>query len=174
MSAMIQDASPMNRIQRLWTGSAILCALIALGASAAHASERALVLVTNLKTPLPNVSVTELRALYLGESMTLGGQSFRAINYTAGNPFRNAFEEHILRMTDEQFANHWRSKRFLGSFQKQPASFKSAEAVKRFVAAERDAIGYIPKASVDNTVNVVPKLDSIPVGAKSYPLLLPP
>jgi hypothetical protein len=40
-----------------------------------------------------------------------------------------------------------------------PATFASAEAVRRFVAAEPNAIGYVAANAVDDSVRVVLRLD---------------
>ena len=129
-----------------------------------------LVIIVNAQTSLEGVSSKELAALYLGDSTSIGGVNLKPVSYVAGNPLRGFFETQVLKLTAEQFAERWRSKRFLGSFTKQPTAFKSAQAVKRFVAEERGTIGYISSTDVDDSVRTIGKVDGVPVGGHDYPL----
>ena len=118
----------------------------------------AIAVIVNLQTTLGPVSVQEVKALYLGEITGIQSKNLRPVGYVAGTPIRSLFDQTVLDMTSEQFAEHWRSKRFLGSFQKQPTAFKSVAAVKKFVAEVEGSIGFVPCSEADASVRTILKL----------------
>ena len=153
---------------------ALLLCLFLLGAGAQGGHAEDLVIIVNNETVLDAVSIQELSALYLGESTGIRGLNLKPVGYASGNALRAFFDARVLKMTSEQFAEHWRTKRFLGGLQKPPTNFKSILAVKRFVAEERTAVGYVSFADVDASVRMVGKVDEVPVGARNYPLHIAP
>ncbi len=75
------------------------------------------------------------------------------LNREAGSPIRETFTRRIFGMSSAELAAYWNHQYFLGTF--PPATLSSTEAVKRYVASDRNAIGYVEAASVDSTVRVV-------------------
>jgi len=151
------------------------CVLIGLALSispvvALGQGKPVLVIIVHPQTEIDDLSMPELRDLYLGNVEEIKGIRLKPIMYTANTPIRILFESLVLKRDPEAFAQHWRSKRFLGSWQKQPTSFKSTKAVKAFVAEEKGAIAYIPLSEIDATVRQVQKIDGREVGDRAYPL----
>ncbi len=56
-------------------------------------------------------------------------------------------------MSSGALAAYWNDQYFLGTF--PPVTLSSTEAVKRYVASDPNAIGYVEASSVDSTVRVV-------------------
>ncbi len=79
------------------------------------------------------------------------------LNREAGSTLRETFSRRVLGVTSTELAVYWNEQYFLGTM--PPATLSSSEAVKRYVASDPNAIGYIEATAVDNSVHVVFELD---------------
>jgi ABC-type phosphate transport system substrate-binding protein len=86
------------------------------------------------------------------------GDPIVPVNREGGSPIREAFARQIFGDRARRLAVYWNRQYFQGIL--PPATLASDEAVKRFVALERNAIGYIPADLVDSSVRVVLYLDT--------------
>ena len=75
------------------------------------------------------------------------------LNLRAGDPLREQFTRQVLRRTAPRLADHWNRQYLDGVL--PPATLASSAAVLRFVAAERNAIGYVPRSAVDGSVRIL-------------------
>ena len=134
---------------------AILGVLLALsGACAAHAGD--LVVVVH---PERNVELTtaEVAQIFLRKRRFWSdGRAILPVNRESGGEARRLFDRIIFGETARQLVAYWNRQYFKGIL--PPATLASDEAVKRFVAAERRAIGYIAPSLVDDTIQVVLQL----------------
>jgi len=173
-SSLITRTGP-TRIGRIIRCLSFWVLALALATSSANAQDKnLLVVIVGPKTPLDQVSIKELRDLYLGNVTAIQGVSLKPVNFSANSQERLTFEKLVLLMTSDQFTEHWRTKRFLNTFQKQPSVFKSAQAVRSFVSDEPGTMGYIPLSDVDPTVRAVRKVDGHDLADKAYPLRINP
>jgi ABC-type phosphate transport system substrate-binding protein len=78
------------------------------------------------------------------------------LNREAGSAIREVFSRRVFGMSSEALAAYWNDQYFLGTF--PPATLSSTKAVKRYVASDPNAIGYIEASSVDSTVHVALEL----------------
>ena len=85
------------------------------------------------------------------------GAPIVALNREPETAARAAFSRRVLRADPEQLQSYWNQQYFQGVF--PPAVLSSAAAVKRYVAAERNAIGYLEWSDVDDSVRVVLKVE---------------
>jgi ABC-type phosphate transport system substrate-binding protein len=85
------------------------------------------------------------------------GQPIVPLNREAGSALREAFSRRVLGGASSAFVGYWNDQYFHGVF--PPATLSSSDAVKRYVAADRNAIGYIWDSEVDDSVRVVLRLD---------------
>jgi len=81
------------------------------------------------------------------------GEPIVAINREPGCASRASFSERVLGGSSGWLSAYWNEQYFHGIF--PPATLSSAAAVKKFVASERNAIGYINASEVDDSVGVV-------------------
>jgi hypothetical protein len=79
------------------------------------------------------------------------------LNLAAGIPLRAAFSRVVLQQSEARLAEHWNRQYFYGNL--PPATLASTEAVRRYVASDRNAIGYVPASEVDESVHVVLQLE---------------
>jgi ABC-type phosphate transport system substrate-binding protein len=79
-----------------------------------------------------------------------------ALNREPGSPERERFSRLVLGKGSAALAAYWNQQYFHGIL--PPISLSSGEAIKRYVASDRDAIGYIAADEVDDSVRVVLRL----------------
>src|SRR5712691_2298856 len=81
------------------------------------------------------------------------GAPIVALNREPGTAVRVVFSRRVLHTDPAQLQAYWDQRYFDGIF--PPTVLSSGAAVKRYVAADRDAIGYIAWSEVDDSVRVV-------------------
>jgi ABC-type phosphate transport system substrate-binding protein len=135
----------------------ILCAAALLIASArATPAEPALVVIVNRHRPAA-LSLAEVSNIYLKKRRFWDdGTPIVPLNREPGSGAREDFSRRILGAPSGAFAAYWNQQYFHGVF--PPVALSSGAAVKRYVAAERDAIGYVDASEVDDSVRVVLRL----------------
>jgi ABC-type phosphate transport system substrate-binding protein len=84
------------------------------------------------------------------------GSPIVPLNREAGSELRELFSERVFGGSSEALAGYWNEQYFLGMF--PPATLSSTLAVKRYVAAEPNAIGYVESTAVDGSVRVALEL----------------
>lgn len=107
------------------------------------------VIVVNAKNPAPNMSSEQASQYFLGKSTTL-----TPIDQTEGSAIRTEFYKKLADKEGSQVKAIWSKLVFTGKGT-LPKEFPSNEAVKKAIAADVNAIGYIEKSSLDSTVKVV-------------------
>ncbi|HWZ62986.1 MAG TPA: hypothetical protein VNX02_08190 [Steroidobacteraceae bacterium] len=125
-----------------------LC-IIALGqlllAAAAHADE--LVVIGN--AACTSLSKDQVSDLYLGKS-----QGMKLIDQPASAPIKAAFYQQVSGHDLSQVKATWSRLIFTGKAQ-PPKELPDSAAVKKAVAADPKAIGYVEKSAVDGSVKVI-------------------
>jgi hypothetical protein len=75
------------------------------------------------------------------------------LNLAAGTPVRDRFTARVLAMDPGRLTAYWNERYFQGVF--PPAVVSSSAAMKRYVATDPGAIGYLELHEVDDSVRVV-------------------
>jgi ABC-type phosphate transport system substrate-binding protein len=75
------------------------------------------------------------------------------LNLPSGTPLRGRFSQLALRQSETRLANYWNRQYFYGIL--PPATLASTEAVRRYVASDPNAIGYVPASEVAAPVRVL-------------------
>ncbi len=75
------------------------------------------------------------------------------LNREAGSTARETFSRRVLGGPSATFVGYWNDQYFHGVF--PPATLSSSDAVKRYVAADRNAIGYVWSDELDDSVRVL-------------------
>lgn len=86
-----------------------------------------------------------------------GGDPILPINREAGSDIRDAFNRRVLGLDDSRLGVYWNREYFRGVL--PPATLASDEAIRRFVAGDRRAIGYVDPSVIDESVRVVLYID---------------
>jgi len=137
----------------------------------ARASARVAALLISLAEPLAaeelvvivhptrdvSLGIDQLAQIYLKQrGRWPGGDPIVPVNRESTSAVRSQFASAVLGQTPQQLAVYWNRQYFHGV--QPPATLASDEAVKRFVASEPRAIGYIRAQVLDASVRIVLRL----------------
>jgi ABC-type phosphate transport system substrate-binding protein len=135
--------------------SAIVGAMLA-GTAAAQAQ---VAVIVNPKSPTATMTADQVSGIFLGKSSTLpSGATAAAADLPESAATRDLFYSKVTGKQAAQVKAAWSRIVFSGKGT-PPKELASAADVKKFVAANPDAIGYIEKSAVDATVKVVLSVD---------------
>ncbi|NRR32295.1 hypothetical protein HSX11_19135 [Oxalobacteraceae bacterium] len=127
-------------------GKLLLAAGICMGAAPVLAAEIAV--IVNPKNPATRMFSEQAGQFFLGKSSL-----FTPIEHTDG-PLRNEFYKKVLDKDSVQVKAIWSKLVFTGKAS-APKEYGSSAEVKKAVAADVSAIGYIEKSAVDDSVKVI-------------------
>lgn len=115
--------------------------------------------IVSPKSPLTALTADQAAAIFMGRSTTLpSGATAAPADLPDSNGVREQFYSKAAGKSAAQVKAAWSRLTFSGKAT-PPKEIPSAADVKKFVAANPDAIGYIEKSAVDATVKVVLVLD---------------
>lgn len=126
----------------VWAGS-----LLGLMTLSQAALAQSVAVIVNPKNA--GVSAEQVSNIFLGKSNDLVG-----VDLPDGNAVRDAFYQKATGKDGAQLKAYWAKLVFTGKAQPLKEMANDAE-VKKFVAANPNAIGYIDKGAVDGSVKVV-------------------
>ena len=109
-------------------------------------------------TRLASPSLDEVAQIYLRRKrFWTDGSVIVPLNLPSLSPLRKQFAQRVLHQTEARLADYWNRQYFYGIL--PPATLASTEAVRRYVASDPKAIGYVPASAVDGSVRVVLHLE---------------
>jgi ABC-type phosphate transport system substrate-binding protein len=112
-------------------------------------------IIVNPKSPLASLTADQVSSIFLGKSNTLpSGGSAQPTDLPDSLPARELFYTKVAGKNSAQVKAAWSRLVFSGKAT-PPKELGSSAEVKKFVAANTDAIGYIEKSAVDSSVKVV-------------------
>lgn len=134
-------------------------ALAAAALLAAQAASAQVAVIVNPKSPLASMTPEQVSAIFMGKTNTLpSGGAAAPADLPEGNAAHEAFYSKAAGKSAAQVKATWARLTFSGKAV-PPKELPSAADVKKFVASNPDAIGYIEKSAVDGSVKVVLTLD---------------
>jgi len=138
------------------TSSALLTvALLSLGAAA----QAQVAVIVNPKSPTASMTADQVASIFLGKSNTLpSGAAAAAVDQPESAAVREQFYTKVTGKQAAQVKAAWSRLVFSGKAT-PPKELASSAEVKKFVAGNADAIGYIEKAALDGTVKAVLSVD---------------
>jgi ABC-type phosphate transport system substrate-binding protein len=132
-----------------------------------------LAIVVNHTNPADNLSMAELRKVFLGErSHWVNGRRITLVMRDLGEPERRTIVRDVCGMTEDQLKFHVLHGLFTGEILVSPKILSSPEGVRKFVFNVPGAIGYLRMSDVDSTVKVV-AVDNLLPGERDYKLRVP-
>ncbi|MGE5451664.1 MAG: hypothetical protein ACM3VZ_07450 [Acidobacteriota bacterium] len=121
----------------------------------AQAASAQVAVIVNLKSPMASMTPEQVSAVFLGKSNTLpSGATAVPADLPDSSGAREQFYSKAAGKTGAQVKATWARLTFSGKAT-PPKELGTAADVKKFVANNVDAIGYIEKSAVDATVKVV-------------------
>ncbi len=128
----------------------MLCVLFCTASSWAD-----VVVVVSARSSVTRLSADNVTKIFLGKKNTYpGGGNAIPVDQLEGSVTREEFYLKVVSKSASQLAAYWAKVIFTGDGY-PPRLVEGNIAVKRFVAANPDAIGYIDKSNVDSSVRGV-------------------
>jgi len=133
-------------------------------------STQSLAIIINRANPVDNLSLVELRRLFLGErNHWPNGHRVAVAMLDYGQPERQTVLRLIFRMDEKTYQDHLLRGMFRGDVFVAPKTLASPTIVRKFIFNAPGAIGYVRASDVDGTVKVV-RIDGLLPQDKDYPL----
>jgi ABC-type phosphate transport system substrate-binding protein len=132
-------------------GSALLLGALA-GAPVCAAD---LVVIVSARNPVALLRADQVAAIFLGQSARFpDGTEAVPYDLRIGAPLRDEFYARVTSKTPALLKAHWSKMVFTGRGQ-PPAELPDSTAVRRKVADDLGAIGYIERGALDSSVRAV-------------------
>jgi ABC-type phosphate transport system substrate-binding protein len=132
-------------------GSALLLACLA----DAPACAGELVVIVSARNPVATLRADQVAAIFLGQSVRFpDGAEAVPYDLRLGAPIRDEFYARVTSKTPALLKAHWSKMVFTGRGQ-PPAELPDSAAVRRKVADDPGAIGYIERGALDGSVHAV-------------------
>lgn len=130
-----------------------LCALCALG-GLAHADGKKLVIVIAKGSSMTNISRSDLKRCFLGESVSGGGKTLVPFNAATATPERTGFDKAVLGLSPEEVGRLWVDRKVRGQTG-APRSLPSAAHIAKVAAKFPGAIAYLPEDQLTSDIQPV-------------------
>lgn len=130
---------------------------LALAALALAASARAevVVVVVHPRNPVATLTAKQVAQIYTGAATTFpDGAAAAPIDQVEASPAREEFFAKVLEKTNAQYKAIWSRLIFSGKAAGPKTAGSSAE-VKKMVAADPSAIGFVERSALDDSVKAV-------------------
>ena len=115
--------------------------------------------VVNKSNKIGALSREEVRRVFMGErSSWPGGQHIAILMLGPDQPERTVVLREVFKMNESDYTKYFLQAAFTGRVQAAPKEFSSAAQMKARLAANPNAIGYLKKTDVDESMNVLLKL----------------
>jgi ABC-type phosphate transport system substrate-binding protein len=142
-------------------------------AAGQSATAEPLVIVVNRSNPVDDLSLAELRKVFLGNrSHWANGRRITLVMRDPAEPERKTILRDVCGMNEDQLKNHFLHGLFTGEILVSPKILATPTGVRRFIFNVPGAIGYLRVSDVDASVKVV-RIDSLLSDDKGYKLHVP-
>jgi len=129
-----------------------------------------LVIVVNRSNPVNDLSLAELRRIFLGNrSYWTNGRRITLVMRDPGEPERKIILNDVCGMSEEQLKNHFLHGLFTGEILVSPKILSTPAGVRKFIFNVPGAIGYLRVSDLDDSVKVV-RIDELLPDDKRYKL----
>jgi ABC-type phosphate transport system substrate-binding protein len=113
------------------------------------------VVIANKNNPVQTLKKSVLVRYFLKKTTSWdNGTRVVPIDLTVSDPVRQEFSEGILQKSPHEVEEYWIAESLTGG-KSAPEIVSDSALVKKRVAADAGALGYVDKAQVDETVKVV-------------------
>lgn len=139
-----------------WVGLSLSLAL-ALPAVAVNAAEPKvpLALVVAKNSPVSEMSLNEVKRLYLGDAISgPNGKKLIPLTQASASADRSGFERVVLGMSADAIARYWIDRKIRGQ-SGPPKSVPSADVLQRLVGNVEGTVGYVRADQVRADVKIV-------------------
>ena len=132
--------------------------------------DRALAIVVHPSNPVEDLTMTQLRRIFLGEEGHWpNGQRITLVMMEVGQPERKAVLQQICRMSENDYRKAILHRLYTGELLVSPKTLSNPTHVRGFVFNVPGAIGYLRAVDVTESVKVV-RIDGHLPSDDGYPL----
>jgi ABC-type phosphate transport system substrate-binding protein len=129
----------------------LLLAVASVSANA-HAD---VVVIVSAKSPVTSLTAEQTARIFLGKASSFPDDSDAIpIDLAEGSPIRDEFYSRVVHKNSTQLSAYWAKVIFTGDG-RPPQMLESSAAVRKAVASNPKAIGYIDKSAVNKSVKVI-------------------
>lgn len=129
-----------------------------------------LVIVVNRSNPVDELSLSELRRIFLGNrSHWANGRRITLVMRDPGEPERKIILRDVCGMNEDQLKNHFLHGLFTGEILVSPKVLSTPAGVRKFIFNVPGAIGYLRISDLDASVKIV-RIDELLPNDKGYKL----
>ncbi len=137
---------------------AVLVAMLATPAVSQHSGTGAPLAIIVHPSRAVDLNADDIARIYLKKRRLWDdGQPIVPINQEAGSLARESFSRQLFGSDSSRLGAYWNEQYFHGIF--PPITLSSNAAVKRYVASDPNAIGYIELNQTDDSVRVALRLE---------------
>ena len=150
-----------------WSSVGCACLFLAfvVGTASGAPAEDGIAVITGPSRPAIAFNRANLQDIFLKRiQVDDDGHPLQALNLPADDPLREAFSVEVLGRRPGAMQRYWTEQYFHGV--SPPFVVRSPEAMVRYVAETRGAVGYLAQCQVDARVQVVAHL-SVPADLAS-------
>ncbi len=148
----------------------LLALSLVWSAAAGTATEGDIAIVVSPDNPVGNLTLPELRKIYLGERQYWKGNSpVVLLMRSRGSREREVVLRVIYQMSEEQYTQYWVAKVMRADASDPPASLYSYGIVQEGIRGNSGAIGYVRLNDVRPWVKVL-RIGGLLPGEPGYPL----
>jgi ABC-type phosphate transport system substrate-binding protein len=125
---------------------------MSLVAANAHAD---VVVIVSAKSPITSLTAEQTARIFLGKTSSFpDDRDAIPIDQAEGSPIKDEFYSKVVHKNSSQLAAYWAKIIFTGDG-RPPEKLESNAAVRKAVANNPNAIGYIDKNAVNRSVKVI-------------------
>ena len=140
---------------------------------ASRPKQESLAIIVNQSNPVNDLSLSELRAVFLGERRHWpNGRRIPLVMMEPGQPERDAVLREICKMGESDLRRRLLQGLLTGDILVSPKTLATPVGVRKFVFNVPGAIGYLRPADVDASVKVL-RVDGHLPGEAEYQLWIP-
>ena len=137
-----------------------------------RASWEGLAIVVNRNNPTSNVSLPQLRAIYVGDRKWWSSRRRIAlVSMQRNTPEWQTALRVIYKMDSRELDRYFLYQSFKGEHFAGPTTLAAAAEVRKFVVSTPGAVGYLRASDVDDSVKVL-RVNGLLPGDDGYPLRL--
>lgn len=115
-----------------------------------------LAIIVNVANPVENLSLVELRKVFLGERAHWpNGRRITLVMMEPGKAERTALIREVCQMSESEFSRHFLHGVFTGEVFVSPKTLATPVGVRKFVFNVPGAIGFVRTSDLDETVKVL-------------------
>jgi ABC-type phosphate transport system substrate-binding protein len=130
-------------------------ALLLILAAVAESALADVVVVVSAKNTVRSLTAEQTTKIFLGKVVTFpGGQSALPIDQPEGSPIRDEFYAKVAHKNSSQLTAYWAKVIFTGDGH-PPRLLADSLAVRKAIANNPNAIGYIDRGDVNRSVRIV-------------------